>query len=148
MFRLIGRAGYRVAWHLRKVWLRVRGGTIRGCMVIALDDQGRVLLVRHSYGTGHWAFPGGGRGRNENPEHAARREFAEELGCALGDLSWLGQSRVNHHGATNELDVFAGPVAGTPRPDGIELVEARFFARDDLPQPLSRSVAREISRLP
>ena len=53
--------------------------TLLGATVIAEDDQGRVLLVRHSYMPG-WSFPGGGVNRGEPAEAAAIRELQEELG--------------------------------------------------------------------
>ncbi|HUB84833.1 MAG TPA: NUDIX domain-containing protein [Rhizomicrobium sp.] len=53
--------------------------TALGASVIAQDEQGRVLLVRHSYMPG-WSLPGGGVGRNEPPETAALREMREEVG--------------------------------------------------------------------
>jgi ADP-ribose pyrophosphatase YjhB (NUDIX family) len=53
--------------------------TAFGASVIAEDEQGRVLLVRHSYMPG-WSLPGGGVGRNEPPEVAAVREMQEEVG--------------------------------------------------------------------
>jgi 8-oxo-dGTP pyrophosphatase MutT (NUDIX family) len=53
--------------------------TALGASVIAQDNQGRVLLVRHSYMRG-WSLPGGGVGRNEPPEAAAVRELQEEVG--------------------------------------------------------------------
>lgn len=124
---------YRLAHAARRCWLRLRGGKVHGCNVIAQDPQGRVLMVRHSYGGGGWEFPGGGIGKGEEPAAAARREFFEELGCRLGGLTLLGTIEEPYHGAINVVHVFAGVVEGEPRPDGRELVEARFFPRDALP---------------
>ena len=147
MFRLIGRAGYRVAWHLRKLWLRARGGTLHGCAVIARDEEGRVLLVRHSYGTRTWSFPGGGRKQGEDPAVAARREFAEELGCNLGPLRFVGHLDIPYQGATNAVDVFTALVDGSPRPDGVELTHAAFFARDALPHDLAKVAGLQLAML-
>lgn len=131
MLRLIPaplhRLGYRIAFALRRRWLRWRGGTIYGCSVIASNEIGRVLAVRHSYGRGGWELPGGGRSRREPPDAAIRREFAEETGCELEGLQHLGRIEHRYNGARNVVDVFAGAVRGRPRADEREIVEVRFF---------------------
>jgi 8-oxo-dGTP pyrophosphatase MutT (NUDIX family) len=53
--------------------------TAFGATGLAEDEQGRVLLVRHSYMPG-WSLPGGAVGLNEPPETAAIRELQEEVG--------------------------------------------------------------------
>jgi ADP-ribose pyrophosphatase YjhB (NUDIX family) len=58
--------------------------TVFGATAIAEDEQGRVLLVRHSYMRG-WSLPGGGVGRGEPPEVAVVRELAEEVGLTESD---------------------------------------------------------------
>jgi 8-oxo-dGTP pyrophosphatase MutT (NUDIX family) len=138
---------YRLAHTLRRHWLRFRGGRLYGCNIIARDGQGRLLMVRHSYGDRQWGFPGGGIGKREEPEAAARREFAEELRCGLTELRCLGTIEESDLGATNVVHVFTGLADGEPRADGRELVEARFFARDALPRPLSRKASRRLAML-
>ena len=46
---------------------------------IVLDDQGRVLLVRHR-NHGRWLQPGGSIEPGEDPAAAALREIREETG--------------------------------------------------------------------
>ena len=66
MFRLIPaplhRAALVVAHQVRLRWWRIRKPLLLGCRVMAFDDQGRVLLIRHSYGSGRWMLPGGSAG--------------------------------------------------------------------------------------
>ena len=138
---------YRLAHAARLRWLRLRGGNIYGCSMIARDDAGRVLLVRHSYGPDRWEFPGGGLRRGEDPEVAVRREFAEELGCGLREVVWLGRVEEPFNGATNVVEVFAGLVDGEPRADAREIVEVGFFTPDALPQPVTSRVARRLAML-
>jgi 8-oxo-dGTP pyrophosphatase MutT (NUDIX family) len=128
------RAGLRLAHFLRKRWWRMARPSLSGVNVIALDAAGRVLLVRHSYGKGWWTLPGGGLRSGEEPLAAALREFAEELGCTLAAPLSLGMHRGTLHGAPVTRHVFTGQAVGTPRPDGREVAEARFFERSSLPE--------------
>ncbi|MGP8161102.1 MAG: NUDIX domain-containing protein [Candidatus Dormibacteria bacterium] len=55
--------------------------------IVAVDDEGRVLLVRqwrHAIGRALWEIPAGTLGRGEDPESAARRELSEETGYTAG----------------------------------------------------------------
>ena len=142
------RALYRLAHHLRKNWLQLVGGEVHGCTIIARDGQGRVLLVRHSYGSRAWVFPGGGMKQGEAVLAAATREFAEELGCGLIDPLHLGTLNKTFHGARHIAHGVTGLADGEPCPDMREVVEARFFARDGLPDGTSRSVAVWLELLP
>ncbi|MBV6657955.1 MAG: NUDIX domain-containing protein [Devosiaceae bacterium] len=77
----------------RALWFRafavVRGVTL-GVRVIATDEAGQVVLVRHGYTAG-WYLPGGGVDLGESAETAARRELVEETGLkAVGPLTCLG----------------------------------------------------------
>jgi ADP-ribose pyrophosphatase YjhB (NUDIX family) len=141
------RQGYRVAFRLRKAWLGLTGQTIHGCTMIARDAQGRVLLVRHSYGSTHWSLPGGGMNKGEDPLAAAMREFTEELACTVSDPRHLGTLGEDYHGAHNVAHVFTGLIAGEPRPDMRELVAARFFALDDLPPDTARAALTRLRML-
>lgn len=135
--RPLHRTAYRLAHALRVVWWRLRRPRIHGCRVLALDDEGRVLLVRHSYGSGDWMTPGGGLRRGEDPLLAAARELGEEVGCAIEQAWLLARVEEPLKGATNVVDIVTGTLAGTPRPDGREIVEAACFAPDALPPNLS-----------
>ena len=54
----------------------------RAARLVLLDEEGRVLLFRHSRrdGSAFWAPPGGGVEPGETFEQAALREAKEELG--------------------------------------------------------------------
>jgi 8-oxo-dGTP pyrophosphatase MutT (NUDIX family) len=137
MFHLIPaplhRTGLRVANALRKRWWRIRKPHLLGCRVLAFDSAGRVLLIRHSYGSHLWMPPGGGIGRGEHPLAAAARELREETGCRIDDACEVGLLDESLQGARNTVHIVAGWTADTPRPDGREVMVASFFAPDDLP---------------
>src|SRR2546430_17052357 len=50
-----------------------------GAAAVIFDRNGRVLLVRHSYGQRGWELPGGGRQAKESLQQAVLREIREEL---------------------------------------------------------------------
>lgn len=133
---------YRLADRVRRVWWRVRRPDRNTAIVLAFDPQGRVLLVRHSYGPPVWAVPGGGIGRGEDPEAAAVREFREELRCPIREVRRLGTMTRHESGSTDHLHAFVAEIAGEPAPDNREIVAAEFFDPAHLPRPADRRVAR------
>ncbi|MXO67002.1 NUDIX hydrolase [Altericroceibacterium endophyticum] len=141
------RAALRLAHGLRKRLWRWRPRVLNGASMIARDGYGRVLLVRHSYGSDSWTLPGGGIRADEKPAIAALREFEEELGCGVSDLTFLGVREEQLHGSLNRVHVFTGVAQGVPRADGRELTQACFFARDDLPEAISPLVAQRLALL-
>jgi 8-oxo-dGTP pyrophosphatase MutT (NUDIX family) len=105
------RVAYRAAyWGLRTYWF-IRRPELHGvkCAVI---DQGRVLLVRHTYGPRHWDLPGGTMRRGEPPIATARREMGEELGLAIEDWQALGELRVTAFRKRDVLHCFQAELDG------------------------------------
>lgn len=149
MFRLIPaplhRHALRVAHACRKRWWRIRKPRVHGCRVLALDAEGRVLLIRHSYGSGHWMAPGGGLARGESPIAAAVRELREETGCRLDDPVEITLLEEPLEGALNAVHVVAGRTGDAPCADGREVVEAAFFALDALPSPMPQLIREPLS---
>ena len=141
------RMALRLAHALRKHWWRLAKARLNGCRVLAFDGQGQVLLIRHSYGTGHWMLPGGGIARGEDPIAAAMRELREETGCVLERPFIHSVAEEPLHGTVNRVHVIAGRALGTARADGREVIELGFFARAALPQPLSPALARQMDDL-
>ena len=66
--------------------------------VVALDDEGRLILVRqyrHGPCTFSIELPGGAISKGEDPARAAERELLEETGYAAGRLRPLGSVNPN-----------------------------------------------------
>lgn len=141
MLRLIPaplhRALYRLAHGARLAWWRIRRPHITGCSAVVRDAGGRVLLVRHSYGSGSWALPGGGVKRGEDPAATVVRELAEETGCRIEGLTELGPLDEMLSGARNRVHLFTATTRDTPRADNRELVAAQFFPVGALPGDLA-----------
>jgi len=143
--RPLHRALYRVAHRARVLWYRLARPRSEGVCVVATDPEGRVLLVRHSYGSRKWSLPGGGMGRGEDPVACGLREFREELGCGLDDARLAASFMDTLYGVPHSGHVIAARVAGIPRADGRELTEAEWFDPDRLPAEINSRVARRIA---
>ena len=108
--------------------------------VIAFDAQRRVLLVRAAEGD-VWTTPGGMVEPHELPAEAAVRETWEEAGVFV-ELTRVigvfggprcGVTYANGDALSWVATVFAArPIAGRPRADGDETLEARYFDRAEL----------------
>ena len=140
------RSLYRLADWARRRWWRVRKPRRHSAHVIAFDEAGRVLLVRHSYGRPVWTVPGGGVGRSEEPAAAAAREFCEELGCGLVDMVALTPSERDVSGSRDLQHGFAARLAGTPVADRREIVAAELFDPNALPADRGRNVELWVSQ--
>jgi 8-oxo-dGTP pyrophosphatase MutT (NUDIX family) len=135
------RAGLRLAHAVRRRWWRLARVRLNGCRVLAFDPEGRILLIRHSYGSGNWMLPGGGIGRGEAPLAAGLRELVEETGCRLDNARVLAVVEEPLHGTVNRVHVITGTASGTPQGDGREVIELAFFDPAALPANLSPALA-------
>lgn len=121
-----------------------------GVGAMITDDQGRLLLVhrRREPEAGCWGLPGGKVDFGERVADTCAREIQEELGVEIevGDLVCL----------VDQIDVEAGThwvspvfrariVAGEPsNREPQALAAIGWFARDDLPAPLTLSTRRAL----
>jgi len=129
---------YRLAYRARQLWWRVRAPRGSGVAVVAFDEQGRVLLARHSYGPPIWTLPGGGMARGEDPQQAAIREMKEELGCGLADLTAIDAGEEPIAGSHNTRHIIVARLVGEPVPDMREVVAVAFVDPKDLPEHCGR----------
>ena len=117
-----------------------------GAAAAIFDDQGRVLLVKHSYGPLNWELPGGAVELGENVIEAAVRETQEETGLAVVPKHLTGfyydtEADAHHFVFLCEpLDACA-----TPRPGAEEATECAFWHPDDLPRPISDFTVRRVA---
>ncbi len=137
MIGALHRWALRIAHVLRHRWRRWRRTPLQGVTMIACDSEQRLLLVRLSYAEAGWSFPGGGARRGEDMAAAAVRELAEEAGCTASKVRLVGRMEEVLSGSPHTAHVFTCMTDDLPRPDGREVVEARFFPSHSLPHPMT-----------
>lgn len=96
---------------IKMYWRIVKPKTF-GVRVLVLhpNNDGRILLVRHSYGNKTlWNIPGGGyRPNKEKPLQAAVREMKEEFNQDLVDPQEIGLYETSGEGKRDTVVLIAG----------------------------------------
>lgn len=119
---------------LHLYWRLSRGLTL-GVRGMAIDPEGRIFLIRHSYVPG-WHLPGGGVEPGETMLESLRREMMEEGNIEIGttpdffSMYFNPKSSDRDHVALFIIRDFTQP--SLPQPNA-EIVAHGFFARDQLP---------------
>jgi ADP-ribose pyrophosphatase YjhB (NUDIX family) len=109
------------------------GGRYRrteGAHVLAVDEMGRVLVVRTTYLGRQWMLPGGRVERGETPHLAAERETREETGL---DVEIAGLRLIDAHHPRDVSFVFAGRITGGALdPQLGEIAEVGWLSRAEI----------------
>jgi ADP-ribose pyrophosphatase YjhB (NUDIX family) len=133
----VKRAAYALSGRLpspiKRLFVRVAGATfLVGVLGIVLDEEGRVLLFKHTYRPfAPWGLPSGLLKSNESPAEAIEREIREETGLVVEFVEVL---EVRAGARPQRLDVWlrCRSHGGMSRPSA-EVDEARFFELGQLP---------------
>jgi ADP-ribose pyrophosphatase YjhB (NUDIX family) len=119
----------RIRWGL--TWL-VTSRFLVGVLAIIFDDQGRILLLKHTYRPDYpWGLPGGWLKAGEGAAAGIERELLEETGFVVRATQPLMVGGAKAHSRL-DLVFLCELVSGTFRPSA-EVSEARFFEPGDLP---------------
>ncbi|MBV8083769.1 MAG: NUDIX hydrolase [Chloroflexi bacterium] len=137
-------------WEEMRALVGARPLLFVGCAALIFDDAGRVLLIRRA-DSGQWAGVGGLMDLGETVEETVRREVREEVGLEITDLRLLGvvsgpdayyrfpNGDESHTvGIVHTARVSGGSLALQPT----EVLEARWFSLDDLPENLTIRTVR------
>lgn len=139
----------RVADTLRRLVWRLFGPRTIGIRGLVVDDEGRVLLVRHTYGKPTWHLPGGGVKRRESLVQALARELREEVGVTITDPVRLHGTFSNMtEGKSDHISVFVVERWERRRDDraggDAEIDAVAWFPPNDLPRESSPGTRRRI----
>jgi NAD+ diphosphatase len=113
-------------------------------IVLVVDEADRALLGHHGRSpTRGFTTLAGFVEPGESLEQAVRREVAEESGITVSDIAYAG-SQPWPFPASLMLACYALATGAPPQPDGVEVLDVRWFSR----QTLSDQMATGLVRLP
>ena len=142
------RALIQLAHQVRRWLLAVFRVRTTGVKVMLFNPAGELLLIRNGYGDSDlFLLPGGGVSRGESPAAAAAREVREELGLNIRDVEPVWTFESGAEGKRDTIHLFKAIVDGPPTVDDVEVIEARFFPLDALPDRVSPATLRRIAEM-
>ncbi len=119
-----------------------------GVKALVVDDQDRVLLVRHTYQPG-WHIPGGKVEKRETLPVAAARELKEEVGVDVPPQSGQLFSIYANFGEykSDHITMYVFKVNGNEKlsPRRFEIADCGFFSRNSLPNEVTSATKRRLA---
>ncbi|SHM70263.1 ADP-ribose pyrophosphatase YjhB, NUDIX family [Roseovarius litoreus] len=133
---------------LHSYFVLTRGLTL-GVRAIVQSDDGKFLLVSHTYTPG-WYFPGGGVGKGQTAEDALRIELQQETGLRLrGTPELLGVFHNSSISSRDHVLVYRCQVDGKmpQKPPSMEIAEYGFFDLNALPEGTDAGTERRMREI-
>lgn len=125
--------------------------------VVVINELQEILLVQYQDKT--WGIPGGLMELGESVEECAQRELKEEIGIEVKNLKLVDVVSGKHTYAKLKngdeyYNVLIGYICteyeGELKPDGVEVIDAKFFKATALPEetnPLVKEKAKELGKI-
>ena len=134
---------YNILFKILGVYWHVFSPQTAGVRVMIINN-GKVLLVKHSYRDGYY-FPGGGIKKKEHLVDGAIREVFEETGIRVKNLKLHGVYRKDNHSDT-KLVYFTDTIDGGDKIkiDNKEIIHAEWFDLENLPYDIAPGIKRRI----
>jgi ADP-ribose pyrophosphatase YjhB (NUDIX family) len=129
-------------------WRFARPATL-GARGMVIDGKDRIFLIQHSYMEG-WHLPGGGVETGESMQEALARELVEEGNIKLTATPRLHGVYFNKRTSRRDhvaLYVVREFVQDEPPRPNREIIAHGFFARDALPEDVSRATRARIAEV-
>ncbi len=129
-------------------WSRMSRGMTLGVRGAAVDGEGRVLLVKHTYLEGWW-LPGGGVDKGETTQAAVIRELREEAGLIVrGEPRLLSVHSNERFFPGDHVLVFRIDASDlTERTSHGEIAEIGWFSPQALPEDAHRSTRERLAEI-
>lgn len=123
-------------WRLRIALVRVTQTKFTVAVIgVVFNKKGEVLLLDHWLRASEsgWALPGGFVSSNEQPEAALKREILEETGLMIYNEKLLSVRTRRKH-----IEImFRAEADGMPESNSIEIIGAKWFSINDIPDAIS-----------
>lgn len=127
----------------------IRRGITLGVRAIVRSNDGKFLLVRHTYTPG-WHFPGGGVEKGQTSEQALCDELQQETGLHIvGKPIMHGLFYNKNVSKRDHVIVYHCDVRGRldAKPKSMEIAEIVYFSFEDLPLETDPGTARRIREI-
>ncbi len=137
-------------------WLRTYVGhapVLQTAASVIVENEKGELLLQQRADDGTWGYAGGSVELGESVEQAAARELYEETGLIADELEMFSvfSGKEYHHIYPNGDEVYNIDIVfvckkyhGEMKADEKEVLQLKFFAKDNLPQNLSKPIVTPI----
>ncbi len=135
---------FKIVGYLMKMRWRIFKPFSIGVRALVINENGQVLLVKHTY-TDAWYLPGGGVDKKEHLLDALARELKEEIGLQIqGRVELLGTYGSFFEYKSDFVSVFIVKLFDMAPSQNAEIEKWAFFALDQIPESASAGTKKRV----